>query len=249
MDLNLQAIAQTLALFAVPVLLAITLHEVAHGYVARHFGDVTAHAQGRISLNPLRHIDLLGTVVVPLVILLLSAGKFLFGWAKPVPVNYSALRRPRQHMAWVAAAGPAANLAMALAWAVLLRIAIALSDRSAEWTEVAQLHGTSGLVTVVTAHGQGSVEYLIGVAAAGVLVNLVLMLLNLLPIPPLDGGRILTSLLPSRAAWRFAKLERWGVPLLIALLFIPISGSNALSLVLSPLLLESEALLRAMVML
>lgn len=249
MDLNLQAIAQTFALFAVPVLLAITLHEVAHGYVARHFGDVTAHAQGRISLNPLRHVDMIGTVVVPLVILLASAGKFLFGWAKPVPVNYSALRRPRQHMAWVAAAGPAANLAMALAWAVLLRIAIALSDRSSEWAEVAQLHGTSGLVAVVTAQGQGSVEYLIGVAAAGVLVNLVLMLLNLLPIPPLDGGRILTSLLPSRAAWRFAKLERWGVPLLIALLFIPISGSNALSLVLSPLLIESEALLRAMVLL
>src|SRR5690349_9451598 len=118
MDLNLQAIAQTFALYALPVLLAITLHEAAHGYVARHFGDLTAHAQGRISLNPLRHIDLVGTIVVPIVFLSLT--HFLFGWAKPVPVNYSALRNPRRDMAFVAAAGPAANLVMALLWAIVL---------------------------------------------------------------------------------------------------------------------------------
>ena len=114
-------LVQTVAIYALPVLFAITLHEAAHGYVARHFGDMTAHAQGRISLNPVRHIDWIGTVAVPLLILLVTSGKFLFGWAKPVPVNYSALRKPRQHMAWVAAAGPAANLAMALAWALVLR--------------------------------------------------------------------------------------------------------------------------------
>jgi Zn-dependent protease len=245
MDVN--HLVQTVAIYAIPVLFAITLHEAAHGYVARHFGDLTAHAQGRISLNPLRHIDLVGTIIVPIVILTFS--KYLFGWAKPVPVNYSALRKPRQHMAWVAAAGPAANLAMAIIWVVLLRVGIGLSSRAEAWTEVANLHGTAGLVEVVMRHGTGAAEYLIGVSAAGVLVNLVLMLLNLLPIPPLDGGRILTSLLPVRAAGRFAKLEPFGLPLLLLLLFVPIYGSNALSLILNPLLLESEALMRAMVLL
>jgi Zn-dependent protease len=245
MDVN--HLVQTVAIYAIPVLFAITLHEAAHGYVARHFGDMTAHAQGRISLNPLRHIDLVGTVIVP--ILILTFSKYLFGWAKPVPVNYSALRKPRQHMAWVAAAGPAANLIMAVIWVVLLRAGIALSSRAEAWTEVANLHGTAGLVEVVMRHGAGTAEYLIGVSAAGVLVNLVLMLLNLLPIPPLDGGRILTSLLPVRAAGRFAKLEPFGLPLLLLLLFVPMYGSNALSLILSPLLLESEALMRAMVLL
>jgi len=245
MDVN--HLVQTVAIYALPVLFAITLHEAAHGYVARHFGDMTAHAQGRISLNPIRHIDLVGTVLVPMIILMFS--KYLFGWAKPVPVNYSALRKPRQHMAWVAAAGPAANLVMALFWAVLLRVAIALSSRSEAWAEVASLHGTAGLVDVVMRHGTGAAEYLIGVAAAGVLVNLVLMLLNLLPIPPLDGGRIVTSLLPGRAAWGFAKIEPFGVPLLLLLLLVPVYGSNVLSLILSPLLLESEALVRAMVLL
>jgi Zn-dependent protease len=251
MDLNLQAIGQTFAIYALPVLFAITLHEAAHGYVARHFGDLTAHAQGRISVNPIRHIDLLGTVIVPLIILVLSAGKLLFGWAKPVPVNYSALRKPRPHMAWVAAAGPIANLAMALFWALALRVSIAASSRAGEWLEVAQSYGTTGLVDVVKESGHGPAEFFIGVSAAGVLVNLVFMLLNLLPIPPLDGGRILTSLLPTRAAWRFAKLEPWGVPLVLALLFVPVHGpgSNALATVLSPLLLESEALVRAMVLL
>jgi Zn-dependent protease len=245
MDVN--HLVQTVAIYAIPVLFAITLHEAAHGYVARHFGDMTAHAQGRISLNPLRHIDVVGTIIVP--ILILTFSKYLFGWAKPVPVNYSALRKPRLHMAWVAAAGPAANLVMAVIWVVLLRIGIGLSSRAEAWTEVANLHGTAGLVEVVMRHGTGVAEYLIGVSAAGVLVNLVLMLLNLLPIPPLDGGRILTSLLPVRAAWRFAKLEPFGLPLLLLLLFVPVYGSNALSLILNPLLLESEALMRAMVLL
>src|ERR671938_682525 len=133
MDLNLQAIAQTFALYALPVLLAITIHEAAHCYVARHFGDMTAHAQGRISLNPLRHIDPIGTIVVPAIILVLTSkmiggGGLLFGWAKPVPVNYSALRKPRQHMALVAAAGPVANLVMALIWALVLKLSLVIPE-------------------------------------------------------------------------------------------------------------------------
>jgi len=246
MDVN--HLVQTVAIYAIPVLFAITLHEAAHGYVARHFGDMTAHAEGRISLNPLRHIDLVGTIVVPLAILLLSYGKFLFGWAKPVPVNYSALRNPRRHMAWVAAAGPGANLVMAILWAVGLRVCIGLTHRSAAWMQVAHLHGTGGLVDAAINQGTGVAEFLVGVCAAGLLVNLILMLLNLLPILPLDGGRILASLLPKRAAWQFAKLERWGLPLLLLLMLVPIYGSNALTIILSPLLIESDALIRAIVL-
>lgn len=247
MDVNY--LVQAVAIYAVPVLFAITLHEAAHGYVARHFGDMTAHAQGRISLNPVRHIDVIGTIVVPLVIVVISAGKFVFGWAKPVPVNYSALRRPRQHMTWVAAAGPGSNLVMAIIWAVMLRAFVGMTDRSAAWLDVAQSYGTGGMVQAVMRTGNGPMEFMIGVSAAGVLVNLVFMLLNLLPILPLDGGRILASLLPSRAAWQFAKLEPWGLPLLLLLIFVPVYGSNVLSIILTPLLFESEALLRAMVQL
>src|SRR5437773_8004488 len=217
-------LVQTFAIYALPVLFAITLHEAAHGYVARHFGDMTAHAQGRISLNPMRHVDVIGTIVVPLIILALSGGRFLFGWAKPVPVNYSALRKPRQHMAWVAAAGPLANLAMALLWALLLKLAVLLPPNFF------------------------SVPLRL-MSEAGIVVNLVFMFLNLLPILPLDGGRILASLLPRRAAWQFAKLEPWGLPLLLLLFFVPVYGSNVLSIILSPLLFESEALVRAMVLL
>jgi Zn-dependent protease len=242
--MDVQHLVQTIAIYALPVLFAITLHEAAHGYVARHFGDMTAHAQGRISLNPLRHIDWIGTIAAPLVILVVSLGNFLFGWAKPVPVNYSALRKPREHMAWVAAAGPAANLLMALGWALALRIGIAASSRPEAWTEVASNHGSVLVVRAVLEQGNGVAEFFIGVCAAGVMVNLILMLLNLLPIPPLDGGRILTSLLPRRAAWRFSKIEPWGLPILLVLLF-----TKQLSAVLSPLFLESEALIRAFVFL
>jgi Zn-dependent protease len=242
MDVN--HLVQTIAVYALPVLFAITLHEAAHGYVARHFGDMTAHAQGRISLNPVRHIDPIGTFVVPLVILFVTSGKFVFGWAKPVPVNYSALRRPRQHMAWVAAAGPAANLLMAVLWVMMLRAGVSMSERSEAWTEVAHRFGTGGLVDASLRYGNGAADFLIGMGAAGVLVNLVFMLLNLLPIPPLDGGRIVASLLPTRAAWRFSKIEPWGVPILLLLLF-----TNVLSGILGPLVFESEALLRAFVLL
>jgi len=196
--MDVSSLVQTIAIYALPVLFAITLHEAAHGYVARHFGDMTAHAQGRISLNPLRHIDVVGTLAVPVLILLASklagGAGFLFGWAKPVPVNYSALRRPKQNMMWVAAAGPAANLVMALAWALFLKGAEALP------------------LTDVTVP-------LHLVCIAGIEVNIVLMVLNLLPILPLDGGRIVASLLPHRMAWRYARLEPWGFPILLLLLF------------------------------
>ena len=217
MDVNVNQLVQTLAIYALPVLFAITLHEAAHGYVARHFGDMTAHAQGRISLNPVRHIDIIGTIVVPLVILFLSGYKFLFGWAKPVPVNYSALRKPRQHMAWVAAAGPGANLVMALIWVALLKLSV-MQPQSMFWIFVGAM------------------------SEAGILVNLVFMFLNLIPILPLDGGRILASLLPRRAAGQYARLEPLGVPLLIVLLL-----TNVLNFVLEPLVGASDALIRAIV--
>ena len=186
----------TLAINALPVILAITLHEAAHGYVARHFGDPTAWQAGRISLNPLRHVDPVGTILVPALLLLVSQGGVLFGWAKPVPVDFGRLRRPKQDMLWVAAAGPAANLLMALAWAGMIKgvalLATPESTTAALWVQM-------------------------GVAGVG--INVVLMLLNLLPIPPLDGGRIMVSLLPHRLAWQFSRIEPYGFVILLALLF------------------------------
>jgi Zn-dependent protease len=208
--MELTQLVQTVAIYALPVLFAITLHEAAHGYVARHFGDMTAYAQGRISLNPARHIDLVGTIIVPVAILVLSklagGAGLLFGWAKPVPVNYSALRRPRQHMMWVAAAGPGANLAMALAWAAVFKLG-----------DVLQANYFTQPILLM--------------AKAGIDVNLILMLLNLLPILPLDGGRIVAGLLPSGLARRYAKLEPWGFPILLLLLF-----SSALGVILAPMI-------------
>ncbi|MCK9382710.1 MAG: site-2 protease family protein [Sulfuritalea sp.] len=192
-------VIQTLAISALPVIFAITLHEAAHGYAARHFGDPTAWQMGRISLNPLRHVDLVGTILVPALILLLSSGGLLFGWAKPVPVNFGNLRRPKQDMLWVAAAGPGANLVMALAWAFVLKLAMAMPE------------------TAYTLP-------LMKMADVGIDINIVLMVLNLLPLPPLDGGRIVVSLLPHRAAWKFSQLERWGFPILLLLLFLGILG-------------------------
>jgi Zn-dependent protease len=211
MDIN--QIVQTVAIYALPVLFAITLHEAAHGYVARHFGDMTAYAQGRISLNPARHFDWLGTFVIPIVILVLSSGKFLFGWAKPVPVNYSALRSPRRDMLWVAAAGPASNLAMAIGWALLLKIALVVP------------------VNMFT-------EPMLEMGKAGIQVNLIFAFLNLLPILPLDGGRIVASLLPTRMAWGYAKLEPWGFPILLGLMFM-----GAFNVILAPMIAFSFSVL------
>jgi Zn-dependent protease len=210
------SLVSTIAIYALPVIFAITLHEAAHGYTAKYFGDTTAFVLGRVSLNPARHIDLLGTVIVPLAILLLTSfgGRgMLFGWAKPVPVNYHALRNPRRHMMWVAAAGPAANLAMALAWALVGKLAL-----------------------IVPQNYFSEPLFLIG--RAGVEVNVVLMLLNLLPLLPLDGGRIVASLLPPRMSSSYARLEPWGFPILLALLF-----TNVLGVVLTPMVFGSMQLI------
>ncbi|MFO1346936.1 MAG: site-2 protease family protein [Rhodocyclaceae bacterium] len=191
---------QAVAIAALPIVLAITLHEAAHGYAAKHFGDPTAYLEGRISANPLKHIDPIGTIVVPLAILLLSTGGILFGWAKPVPVNFGNLRRPKRDMLWVAAAGPGANLVMAMIWALVLKTAwmLPLNYFSVPMSEMAK---------------------------TGIYINISLLVLNLFPLPPLDGGRIAVSLLPHRLAWKFAQLERWGFPILLVLLFTGILGS------------------------
>ncbi len=208
------SVVANLAIVALPIVFAITLHEAAHGYVARHFGDQTAWRLGRISLNPLRHIDPVGTIIVPLVIYFSSAmlggSGLIFGWAKPVPVNFNALRHPKRDMLWVAAAGPGANLAMALGWALVLKVAITAPENyfSAPLAIMAQ---------------------------AGVTVNVVLMVLNLLPILPLDGGRIAASLLPTRIAIPYARLEPYGFPILLLLLF-----TNVLGVIIGPMVSVSE---------
>jgi len=190
MDLN--TFLTIVSVSAIPILLAITLHEVSHGRVARHFGDRTAEAQGRLSLTPLRHIDPIGTVLVPA--LLLWMGGLLFGWAKPVPVDPRNLRRPRKDMVWVAAAGPASNIVMALGWAIVLSVAQRRGGGTvAEWLQV--------------------------MASIGVSINLLLAVFNMLPIPPLDGGRVLANLLPPGPLSRLmAKIEPFGLFIVLGLL-------------------------------
>jgi Zn-dependent protease len=186
----------TIVLWAVPVVFAITLHEAAHGYVARRFGDQTAYMLGRVTLNPLKHIDPIGTIAVPgfliAVSVLTGAPLLIFGWAKPVPVNFGNLRHPKRDMFWVAGAGPFANFAMAVAWAFLLKS-----------TAPGGMIDSDGLFEM---------------AKAGIDVNLVLMALNLLPIPPLDGGRIALSLLPGSLSYRYSRLEPYGFMIVILLL-------------------------------
>ena len=216
MELNL---VQTIAIYALPVVFAITLHEAAHGYVAKHFGDLTAYAEGRVSLNPLRHIDPIGTIALPLALLALAklfgGPAMLFGWAKPVPVNFGNLRRPKRDMFWVAAAGPLSNLAMALIWAAAVKIALSIPD--------------SSFALPLALMG-----------AAGVFINVIFMVLNLLPLPPLDGGRILVSVLPHRLGHAVSRIEPYGFVILIVLLF-----TGALSFVLWPLIGGAMSLIAA----
>ncbi|MBY0341753.1 MAG: site-2 protease family protein [Rhodocyclaceae bacterium] len=209
-------VIQALAIYALPVIFAITLHEAAHGYVARHFGDPTAWQLGRVSLNPVRHIDPVGTILVPGLILLFSGGGFLFGWAKPVPVDFGRLHHPKRDMIWVAAAGPAANLAMLLGWALLYK------------------YGASNPESIYGAAMQA-------MGQAGILINASLMLLNLLPLPPLDGGRIMVGLLPHHLAWRFAQIERFGFIILLVLLF-----TGLLNAILLPLMRVLLALIQSL---
>jgi len=179
---------------ALPLIFAITLHEAAHGYVARMFGDNTAYMLGRVTLNPAKHIDPVGTVVFPLVSMVV--GGILFGWAKPVPVNFSNLRRPKRDMLWVAAAGPASNIVQGLLWATLAKL------------------------IAMTGSSSGVAEFWFAVAIAGVGWNVVLAIFNLFPILPLDGGRILTSLLPDRMSQSYSRLEPYGMPILLGLIVL-----------------------------
>lgn len=183
----------TLAIWTIPVLLAITLHEVAHGWAALAFGDRTAQMLGRLSLNPLKHVDPVGTIAVPLSLLLMSwlmgSQPFLFGWAKPVPVSMQNLSHPKRDMAWVAIAGPASNFVQAIGWALLLYVQMG-----------------------------SATEWLHSMAIAGISINLILIALNLLPIPPLDGSRVLTALLPNQLGWQYNRLEPYGLLILIGLM-------------------------------
>ncbi len=195
---NFANLIQTIAIYAIPVLFAITVHEAAHGYVARHFGDNTAYLQGRLTLNPLKHIDPLGTILMPLMLYVATSGAFLFGYAKPVPVNFGALRNPKRDMIWVALAGPASNFAQAIFWAVVL-VALAAT-------------GTQE-------------PFFVKMAQGGILVNLVMCAFNLLPLPPLDGGRILVGMLPLKQAQMVSGLERWGFFIVMGLVLTGIVGT------------------------
>lgn len=208
-------IVQKIAVYALPVLFAITVHEAAHGYVAKHFGDLTAEKQGRITLNPLKHIDPIGTILLPILTMML--GGILFGWAKPVPVNFANLGNPKKDMLWVAAAGPISNFIMAIFWVMMFNFSNYAPNTA--------------------------VNFLAIMSMAGISINIVLMVLNLLPMPPLDGGRIAVSLLPMPWAMKLARVERYGFPILIVLMF-----TGVLGYVIYPIIQLIEQLLYRMVM-
>ncbi len=189
---------QTIALYALPVLFAITVHEAAHGYAARHFGDNTAYLMGRVTLNPFKHIDPIGTIAMPLLLYFATSGAFLFGYAKPVPVNFGALRNPKRDMIWVALAGPASNFAQAILWALVLVLLTGLNLQE---------------------------PFFIKMAQAGILVNLVMWAFNLFPLPPLDGGRILVGLLPWKQAQWVARIEPWGFFIVMGLVIAGVVGT------------------------
>lgn len=197
---------QQIAVSLLPILFAITLHEAAHGWVASKLGDKTALILGRVTLNPFKHIDLIGTILIPLILLFLNSG-FIFGWAKPVPINSANLRNPRRDLMLIAAAGPLANLLMAFGWAGILKIGLLLGH-----------------------HGIASSIPIIYMGKAGIFINCVLMALNLVPLPPLDGGRIVSGLLPPRLAYRYERIEPYSLLILLVLL-----ASNLLSWIISPL--------------
>ncbi len=196
MDIN--NLIQTVLIYALPVLFSITVHEAAHGYAARHFGDNTAYMLGRCTLNPLKHIDPVGTILMPLLLYFATSGAFLFGYAKPVPVQFGRLRNPKRDMVWVALAGPASNFAQAIFWAILWVLLPGLGVEEPFFVEMAQ---------------------------AGVLVNLVMWAFNLFPLPPLDGGRILVGLLPWKQAHFVARIEPWGFFIVMGLVIAGVVGA------------------------
>ena len=216
--MDISNLIQTVLIYALPVLFAITVHEAAHGYAARHYGDDTAYRLGRITLNPLKHIDPVGTILMPLVLYFATSGAFLFGYAKPVPVNFGNLRNPKRHMVWVALAGPASNFVQAVLWGLVLVLLHAMGVREPFFVKMAQ---------------------------GGVLVNLVMWAFNLFPLPPLDGGRILVGLLPYKQAQMVSRIEPWGFFIVMALVLagvvtslwlLPLMslGYGAINLLLTP---------------
>ncbi len=207
-------IIQTIAIYALPVIFAITLHEAAHAYAAKYFGDLTAYSQGRMSLNPIRHIDPFGTILIPLLLALMSS-PFIFGYAKPVPVDFSRLRNPKKQMAWVALAGPLANLVMAFLWMLSYFVLQVLGVNEVFFLEMAD---------------------------AGVKINLILFAFNLFPLPPLDGGRIVTSVLPNRYAFRFARIEPYGFFIVLGLMML-----NLLSYWMRPVMMLAAMLLQVLI--
>lgn len=201
------SLVQKIIVWALPVLFAVTVHEVAHGWVALKLGDRTAQMMGRLTLNPVKHIDPLGTVLVPGLLLVVGAS-FIFGWAKPVPVTFQNLRKPKSDMVWVALAGPMANLIMAIIWAAIAKLGLGLYQS-----------------------GFGMGEAMLYMGVAGIQINAMLMLLNLLPLPPLDGGRILVGLLPGPLSWRVSQIEPYGFFILVGLLYL-----GVISMILYPLM-------------
>ncbi|MEG1128731.1 MAG: site-2 protease family protein [Comamonas sp.] len=189
---------QTVLIYALPVLFAITIHEAAHGYAARHFGDNTAAMMGRITLNPIKHIDPIGTILMPLMLYFATSGAFLFGYAKPVPVRFDQLRNPKRDMIWVALAGPASNFVQAIFWALVLVMLVALGQNERFFLEMCR---------------------------AGITVNLVMWAFNLFPLPPLDGGRILVGLLPWKQAQAVARVEPYGFFIVMGLVLLGVVGS------------------------
>lgn len=196
-------IIQKIIIWAVPVIFGITIHEVSHGWVANKLGDPTAKRLGRLTLNPIKHIDPVGTILVPAIFIILPYVNFVFGWAKPVPVNFHNLRNPKRDMALVAAAGPLSNLAMAIFWTIVIRIGLSVGNPN-----------TSMLALVCIYMGW-----------AGIIINLVLMILNLIPLPPLDGSRVVASFLPQPLAWQYNRIEAFGFMILVILLITGVLGS------------------------
>jgi Zn-dependent protease len=195
---DINNLIQTVLIYALPVLFAITIHEAAHGYVARHFGDNTAYVQGRVTLNPIKHIDPIGTILMPLMLYFATSGAFLFGYAKPVPVNFGHLRHPKRDMIWVALAGPLSNFVQALFWALAYTVMVGFGVEERFFLEMGR---------------------------AGVLVNLVMWAFNLFPLPPLDGGRVLVGLLPPRPAYALSRVEPWGFFIVLGLVLVGIVGA------------------------
>lgn len=193
--LDIAQLIQTIAIYALPVIFAITVHEAAHGYAARFFGDDTAWMLGRVTLNPMKHIDPVGTILIPLVLYFVSSGAFMFGYAKPVPVRFDKLRNPKRDMVWVALAGPGSNFVMALGWGLAFIVLQTLGVEEVFFLKMCQ---------------------------GGLLVNVVMFALNLFPLPPLDGGRVLAGLLPNRQSEMLSRVEPWGFFIVMALIYLQI---------------------------